>query len=161
MVPKVPCRVSVTTTIAATTRMKAISPPRICSCSPVRRCPISGRPPAVVAAGAPAAGLAFGLDPPALPNGSFIFNAMVFPLSQELAVAADDRQVDEPGAGVVGRRIADVEPAQVDVAHLLHFADERIARQVLACALEALDEHLGDEEALDRAEVVFLDAGLL
>src|SRR6185436_16170774 len=161
MVPKVPWRVSVTTTIAATTRMKAIRPPRICSCRPVRRWPMSGRPPADFAAGAPAAGFAFGAEPPDLPNGSLSLSAMVFPLSQELAVAADDRQVDELGARMVGRRIADEEPAQVDVAHFLHLADEGFARQVLARTLEPFDEHLGDQESLDRAEVVVLEARFL
>src|SRR5262245_27789612 len=108
--------------------MNTRPPIRICSCWADCSPPISGRPPA-----APDFFALAGVGPTetapsrlSLPNGSLngSFVAMVFPLSQELAVAADDRQVDELRAGVVGRRIADEEAAEVDVAHLLHLRDE-------------------------------------
>src|SRR5258706_2875016 len=121
---------------------------------------MSGRPPDPADV---AAGFACSCERPLLANGSLSepsFKAMVFPLSEKLAFAADDRQVDELRPGVVGRRIADEEAAQIDVLHLLHRADERLARQVLARPPQPFDEYLRGEETLDRAEVVGLEAGL-
>src|SRR5947208_3225449 len=74
--------------------------------------------------------------------------SMVYPLAQELAVAPDDRQVDEPRAGMVFRRVADVEPAEVHVLHLFECVDEAFARRVVPRPAQPLDHHLGVEEAL-------------
>src|SRR5882672_12834973 len=56
------------------------------------------------------------------PNGSLTpsLNAIAFPLSQKLAVAPDDGQVDEFRTGMALRRIGDEKPAHIYVVHLLH-----------------------------------------
>src|SRR5689334_16003501 len=46
----------------------------------------------------------------------------------ELAVAADDRQVGEIKAGVVGRAVADIQPAKVEFVQLLERGDHLFAR---------------------------------
>src|SRR4051812_1660206 len=100
--------------MALMTSTNTSAPMRICSCWPDCRWPMSGRLPLgafgfffLAGVGATEASLS-------LPKGSFIepsFIAMWSLLSQELAVATDDRQVDELRAGVVGRRIADEKSA--------------------------------------------------
>src|SRR5207237_307031 len=95
---------------------------------------------------------------PRLRNGSLRanLNAMRFSLvflAQELALASDDGEVDELRTGVVLRRITHVEAADVDVLHPLDRANEPFAGQIPASALEPLDEDLGHDEALDRAEI--------
>src|SRR5215831_13910284 len=81
-------------------------------------------------------------------------------LAQEALVLPDDGQLDEPRSAVVVRRKADRKPADVVIADLLHRADEFLAREIVAGAAQALDEHLGRDEALEaRERVVLLSSG--
>src|SRR5262245_49270942 len=105
----VPSRVSQATRAAAATSSSTMPVTRMRSWRARGRRPISGRPPEARAVPSPAA--------PREPKGSLNVIAMGGLLSQELAVAGDDGQVDELRPGVVGRRIADEEAADVDVLH--------------------------------------------
>src|SRR5436853_5341286 len=87
--------------------------------------------------------------------------SMSISLAQELAVAPDDRQVDELRAGVVLRRIADVEAAEVHVLHFFERVDQAFARRIAARPAQRLDHHLGVQEAFHGAEVVVGVARLL
>src|SRR6188508_3259423 len=145
MVPNVLCRASNHTTAASTRRKNTSAPVRIWSCRPLESLPSSGSLPES------------SLDSSLVAMMSL---AEVTELTQELAVARDDRQVDELRARVILGRIGDVEAAQIDV-HLFHGVDELFAIQVAAGALQAFDQHLCAEEAFQRAEIDVLQAGLL
>ena len=80
-------------------------------------------------------------------------------LFQELAAAADDREVDELRAVVVVRPEGDSEVAEIHVRHRLERGDQALARQIPARPPEAFRERLGDDETLEAREVVVLDAG--
>src|SRR5213075_148914 len=157
MVPNVPARVSTATTAASTASSAISAAMRSC-----RRRPLAARAPDLAADGAACVASGSALRPK---KGSLevtsSLNAMCFPLSQELAFATDDRQVDEFRSGMALGRIADEESAQVHVVHLLHRVDEAFARQVAAGTAQALDHHLGGEVTLHRAEVVVAEARFL
>src|SRR6185503_1036310 len=145
MVPNVLCRASNQTTAASTRRKNTSAPVRIWSCRPLDSLPSSGSFPES------------SLDSSLVAMMSL---AEVTELSQELAVARDDRQIDELRARVVLGGIGDVEAAEIDI-HLFHGVDEFFAVEVAPGALQALDQHLRAEEAFQRAEIDLLQAGLL
>src|SRR5690242_19598671 len=111
---------------------------------------------------ASAAGSAIAADAGSKPAGVFIrtLNAgLPCLLAQEALVLANDGQFDELRSGVIGRREADGESADVEIADLLHRRDEFFPGQVVAGASEAFDQDLGGDEALETREGVILLAG--
>src|ERR1051325_5349860 len=120
---------------------------------------LSLRPPADCTVSAAPAGLASAraAAAPSRARNGILKNSsrfpMALPLAQELAVAADDRQVDEFRTGMVFLRVADVKTSDVDVVHALQGVYQPFARRILARALQAFDHHLRGDEAFHRAEV--------
>src|SRR5688572_19020300 len=117
-------------TMAASTASSATSSTvSSCSCRPMARRPMSHsgleRKVAFRAGRADAAAA----SRPTNGSLSASLNAMGISLSQELAFAPDDRQVDELGPGVALGRISDVEAAEVDT-ELFHRVDELLPGEV-------------------------------
>src|SRR5438045_4212650 len=61
----------------------------------------------------------------------------------ELAVRADDGEVGELEAGVVGGAVGDFEPAEIELAQAFQRLLQLDAGRVCAGAAQALDQHLG------------------
>ncbi len=80
-------------------------------------------------------------------------------LFDELASAADHRQINVLGAAMVGRREADDKVAEIDVVHAFERRDQFLAGEILAGAPESLDHHFGDDEPLETGEIEVGDAG--
>src|SRR5687768_13597757 len=122
---------------------------RIWSCRPTERDPMSGSGRLDFSPGAPPDARAFATPdfaPPLLRKGSLSARGICPPLirigsrflpaalSQELAVAGNDRQVDELRPGVVLRRVSDEKAAEIDVVHPLQGVDQALAREIPARA---------------------------
>src|SRR3954468_7188934 len=71
-------------------------------------------------------------------------------LPAESSVRPDDGDFDVVEPGVVGRAEADLQTAQVDVAHAVQAPDQRLRGRQLAGALQAFDQHLRAGETFDH-----------
>src|SRR4051794_32041452 len=81
--------------------------------------------------------------------------------AEEGVVAADDAEIDEAGAAVIGRRVPHFKAVEVERAHGFHRGNEAFARQVLTGAAQTFHQHLGCDESFEARERKFFLARLL